>query len=229
MPSIASQKGDVVVRYRYDGGVIEVSLIGIPLGIALGIAVANAAEWLLHRYVLHGRGRRKGSFWNFHYFEHHRAARRAEGHDPAYEQSPFGWHAQGKEALGLVALVVPVLAIVPFAPFFSATLIWSGFDYYRKHRRAHLDPAWARRHLPWHYDHHMGPDQDANWCVTYPWFDQIMGTRRPYVGTPRETMDLERRGRALAARARQTGTSEAEESFGVGAPARTLDEREASA
>ena len=38
-----------------------------------------------------------------------------------------------------------------------------------------------------HYDHHMGADQDANWCVTRPWFDWIMGTRKPYAFTLKET------------------------------------------
>lgn len=28
-----------------------------------------------------------------------------------------------------------------------------------------------------HYDHHMNASQHANWCVTKPWFDYIMGTR----------------------------------------------------
>jgi hypothetical protein len=31
--------------------------------------------------------------------------------------------------------------------------------------------------MPHHYDHHMGSNQDANWCVSYPWFDWILGTR----------------------------------------------------
>ena len=44
------------------------------------------------------------------------------------------------------------------------------------HRRAHLQPEWARK-IPWHYDHHMNSNQDANWCVTKPWFDYLMGTR----------------------------------------------------
>ncbi len=61
--------------------------------------------------------------------------------------------------------------------------------------------AWARARLPWHYDHHMGPDQDATWCVTRPWFDVVMGTRNPYVGTPRETRDEARRALLRAERA----------------------------
>jgi len=40
----------------------------------------------------------------------------------------------------------------------------------------------------WH-DHHMGPNQEANWCVTQPWFDYVMGTRELYAGTPREARD----------------------------------------
>jgi sterol desaturase/sphingolipid hydroxylase (fatty acid hydroxylase superfamily) len=170
------------------------------IGIPLGLLTANAAEWLIHKHVLHGKGRKKDSFWSFHYHEHHGAARRTGGRDAAYERSPFAWNAQGKELLGLVGLGVPVVALFPVAPFFVGTLVWSGVDYYRKHKRAHLDPAWAREHLSWHYDHHMGPSQEANWCVTHPWFDQIMGTRVPYVGTETEQRDIARRARAAQAR-----------------------------
>lgn len=34
-----------------------------------------------------------------------------------------------------------------------------------------------KKRIPWHYDHHMTSNQNANWCVTKPWFDYIMGTR----------------------------------------------------
>lgn len=34
------------------------------------------------------------------------------------------------------------------------------------HRRSHLEPEWAKKRIPWHYDHHMNSNQDANWCVT---------------------------------------------------------------
>lgn len=45
------------------------------------------------------------------------------------------------------------------------------------HKKSHLDPEYARTRIPWHYDHHMNANQNANWCVTRPWFDYIMGTR----------------------------------------------------
>ena len=58
--------------------------------------------------------------------------------------------------------------------------------YWHVHRKSHLDPAWARANLPWHVDHHLGPDQHANWCVTWPGMDYLLGTRKPWVGTRAE-------------------------------------------
>lgn len=172
-------------------------MIGIPVGLAL----ANASEWVIHKYILHGLGKRRSSYWSFHWHEHHRNARRNEHLDETYQRSLLGWHAQSKEALGLVGMAVMVAPLFPVAPFFTGTLWYSMLNYYRVHKRAHQDPGWARTHLAWHYDHHMGPDQDANWCVTRPWFDNLMGTRVPYAGTEREAADIARRERRAAARA----------------------------
>ncbi len=79
------------------------------------------------------------------------------------------------------------------APFFVATLAYCGYAFHKRHMRAHLDPAWGRESMPWHYDHHMGPDQDMNWGIVRPWFDELMGTRARYAGTAREARDIERR------------------------------------
>ncbi|MFT5430711.1 MAG: sterol desaturase/sphingolipid hydroxylase (fatty acid hydroxylase superfamily) [Myxococcota bacterium] len=162
------------------------------IGIPLGLLYANASEWLIHKYLLHGLGRDKESFWAFHWHDHHKAVRRNGHHDPNYERSPFGLHSQGKEAFALAAVTAAHLPLAPVAPFFTATVVYSAVNYYRKHKRSHLDPEWARENLPWHYDHHMGPNQDSNWGVTRPWFDQLMGTREPYVGTEREARDIQR-------------------------------------
>ena len=163
------------------------------IGIPLGLAYANAAEWLIHKYVLHGMGKKKTSSWAFHWHEHHKLSRKNDFQDPSYLRSVWGWHAQGKEALGVVALTATHVPLFPVAPFFTATLVYSAWNYHRVHKRAHLDPEWARENLTWHYDHHMGADQDANWCVTRPWFDKLMKTRKPYAFT-----DAERRDRAPA-------------------------------
>jgi sterol desaturase/sphingolipid hydroxylase (fatty acid hydroxylase superfamily) len=162
------------------------------IGFPIGLLASNAAEWLVHKYVLHGLGTKKKSFWSFHWHEHHGQSRRNAFRDDDYERAPFGLHAQGKELYGLLGLSAAVTPLLAVAPFFCAAVWVSSYHYYRVHKRAHLDPDWARAHLPWHYDHHMGPNQHANWCVTFPLFDHLLGTRVPYVGSEREAQDRAR-------------------------------------
>ncbi|HEY1086710.1 MAG TPA: hypothetical protein VGE37_03410 [Archangium sp.] len=154
------------------------------IGIPLGLAAANAGEWLIHKHWLHGLGRNKKSFWAFHWHEHHREAYRNDMIDPQYERSVFTWSPQGKEALALVLGAVALAPAFPVAPFFTGTVWYSMARYYRLHKKSHQDPAWAKEHLPWHADHHLGRDQNANWCVTHPWFDYVMQTRKPYADDP---------------------------------------------
>ena len=147
------------------------------LGIPLGLLTANAVEWGMHKYVLHGMGKKRGTFWAFHFHEHHREVREHGYYDPNYERFPLGMHAQGKEAWALIASAVAVTPLFPVAPFFVGTLWYSSLNYYRVHKKSHMNPAWGEQRVPWHFDHHMGNNPGANWCVTRPWFDYIMGTR----------------------------------------------------
>ena len=163
------------------------------LGFPLGLLYMNLGEWLVHRYVLHGLGRRRDSFWAFHWHEHHKHSRRFAMGDPDYDRSVFGAHAQGKEAGALVVAALAHLPLIRRAPWFTAAVLLSIANYYRVHRRSHRDPAWAREHLPWHYDHHMAPNQDANWGVSHDWFDRILGTRERWVGTDGERAQREKR------------------------------------
>jgi len=154
------------------------------LGIPMGLAASNAGEWFIHKYWLHGLGRNKKSFWAFHWHEHHREAYRNDMVDPQYQRSLFTWSPQGKEALALVVGAAAMAPVFPVAPFFTGTVWYRMWRYYQEHKKSHLDPAWARDHLPWHVDHHLGKDQNANWCVTHPWFDYVMQTRKPYSEDP---------------------------------------------
>ena len=178
------------------------------IGIPLGIAYSNASEWLIHKYVLHGLGRDKKNFWAFHWHEHHKKARTHDMFDDQYNGSLLSavmkgeWNAKTKEAAGLILAALAHAPLLPVAPFFTLTVWACSANYYRVHKRAHLDPAWARDHLPWHVDHHMGKNQDANWGVTWPLFDWILQTREKYTGTDAEKADLARkaeRAQALAA------------------------------
>ncbi len=168
------------------------------IGIPLGLLTANGVEWWVHKHWLHGRGKNRDSFWSFHWHDHHRNVRRSGHHDVDYTQ-PF-WRStpRFKEVVSLVGSAVAIAPLFPVAPFFVGTLWYANANYYRKHKKSHLDIEWARTHLPWHYDHHMGPDQNQNWCVTRPWFDHLMGTRVPYLGTPRAARDDARRAARAA-------------------------------
>lgn len=150
------------------------------IGIPIGLLYANAGEWLIHKYVLHGLGKNPKSFWSFHWHDHHRSSRRFGMSDPQYEGSIFRWGPRSKEAVGLLGLAALHAPLFPFAPFFTGTVLLSIANYYRVHAKSHRDPEWARAHLRWHVDHHLGKKQDQNWCVTYPFFDWVMGTRQSY-------------------------------------------------
>jgi sterol desaturase/sphingolipid hydroxylase (fatty acid hydroxylase superfamily) len=194
-------------REPFDGsGGQEVVMLGIPLG----LLYANASEWVIHKYVLHGpEAKKPGGDWSFHWLEHHRNVRIKDFRDPAYEKPLTEWNAQTKEVAALIAAGLLHAPLFPIAPFFTATLWYSMVNYYRVHKRSHLDPEWAREHLPWHYDHHMGVDQDKNWCVTRPWWDIVMGTRVPHIGTERDRKEQEIRAKKRARAAAAIDPSEA--------------------
>src|SRR5690606_12690413 len=101
-------KGDhVVTVWRLALHLARFRMIGIPLG----LAYANAGEWLVHKYVLHGLGRKRSSYWSFHWLEHHRVSRLRDFYDPDYERSLLGWNAQSKEALALTGAAVAHLPL----------------------------------------------------------------------------------------------------------------------
>lgn len=179
------------------------------LGVPLGLLYANAIEWGTHKYILHGWGKKRASFWSFHWHDHHRNVRRNEHYDEGYRQHLLGWHSQSKEVLALAGIGVVHAPLFAVTPVLGSTLFYCLVRYYVVHRRAHLDPDWARDHLPWHYDHHMGPNQDANWCVTWPWFDHLMGTREYYHGTARARQDRVKRAALAAKRAARAAAREA--------------------
>lgn len=154
-------------------------MIGIPLGLLYG----NAAEWFLHKHVLHGLGKKKKSLFRFHWHAHHKNARSKDMIDEEYFKPFLKSGHPKKELVALLALAATHLPLLPLFPFFTLTSYYCAYNYYRIHKKAHVDVKWCKKHVPWHYDHHMAPNQDANWCVTRPWFDNIMKTRELYLGT----------------------------------------------
>ena len=152
-------------------------------GFIAGLIIANGFEWIAHKYVLHGTHRvgqprfspvpdSMKSHW-----EHHREVRKTDFSDYGYVEGILNWRTRN-EIMSL-AVTVGVFAplFYPVSKGMSLAVFYSAANYYYVHRRAHLEPEWAKKTIPWHYDHHMNSNQDANWCVTKPWFDYILGTR----------------------------------------------------
>lgn len=152
-------------------------------GFLFGLVVANGFEWLAHKYILHGIHRTGKSRYSpvpesmKSHWEHHREVRKASFHDYGYVEGIANWRTKNEiMSLAVVATVAGGL-FYPVSKGMAAAAVYSACNYYYIHRRAHLEPNWAMNKIPWHYDHHMNANQDANWCVTKPWFDYILGTR----------------------------------------------------
>ena len=147
---------------------------------------AQLMEWVLHKYVLHGIGKKRDAPFSFHFHEHHRASRTQLFQDDHYKENPWGWNAAGKETYSLIGLAILHLPLAVVFPFFWLGSVLSAVRYFHAHRKAHLDPEWCKRTIPWHYDHHMGTDQNSNWGVRSQMFDRLLGTRVVYAGTKKE-------------------------------------------
>lgn len=149
------------------------------LQFVLGFVYVNLLEWLIHKYILHGLGKKKGSFFSFHWHRHHARCRRYGFHDSDYVE-PFKWETTGKEVAGLLLLVLIHSPLAWFFPwFYVASAIGAGL-YYFCHAISHIHPELGKRFFKHHFDHHMGTNQDANWCVSYPLWDRIFRTRVKY-------------------------------------------------
>ncbi len=152
-------------------------MLNFSLQIVLALLYTNLGEWLFHKLILHGLGKNPGSMWAFHLQEHHAVCKQNEMLDPGYRRLKLSvWNPQTKELTVFAVLFLAHAPLLGFYPVFCLAVYASLALYYFKHRKAHLDPAWAKAHLNWHYQHHMRPNS-GNWCVTWPWFDMLLGTR----------------------------------------------------
>ena len=152
-------------------------MISAIVQIVLAFLYANLFEWLWHKYVFHGLGKKKDSRFSSHWRKHHRDVRKSGGFDEDYRTFTGIKDNPMPEVfeLSLAALLHSPLFFI--FPFFAGTLWVHAAAYFLIHRKSHLDLGWAKKWVPWHYDHHMGKNQDANWCVTLPVWDHILGTR----------------------------------------------------
>jgi hypothetical protein len=132
--------------------------------LVLGLLYANLLEWIFHKHVLHNFGKRKDSKFHFH-MEHH-----AVSANHGMRDSP-SLH----EAFYLFLLSIAHSWLLYFAIWFYIGAVSGGILYWMVHTKAHTDPDWMLDWVFWHYAHHAWYT-NANWCVTYPLFDIILGT-----------------------------------------------------
>jgi sterol desaturase/sphingolipid hydroxylase (fatty acid hydroxylase superfamily) len=142
-----------------------------------GIVLGSLIEWCAHKYLLHNF--RKRIFSHSHFSVHHRNCRKNDFYDADYECFPPKSFDGGLMELALLASAVVVALPLAFVSFW----LWFGLLahaalYYYVHRKCHIDVEWGKKWLPWHYEHHMGAEQNANWGVTNPVFDHLFGTRK---------------------------------------------------
>ncbi len=154
------------------------------VGFAAGLLLANGFEWYAHKHLLHGISKERGqprysptpksmtSHWT-----HHKFVRTTNFRDHGYEEGLSNDRTRN-ELIAVITVAAAMTAITWKINKGLAVSHWyCAANYFLTHRKAHLDPEYAKKRIPWHYDHHMNSQQDANWCVTRPWFDYIMGTR----------------------------------------------------
>jgi hypothetical protein len=153
------------------------------LGIPVGFVVANAVEWIFHKYILHGLGKKKNSVWSQHWHVHHRTARKNNMVDEDYKR-PIIDMLDSYEFKAVFGGGLIVLPLVTKFPWFVTTVWICGAAYYIIHRQSHLDSSWAKKWVPWHHQHHCGKNQDKNWNITVPLMDYVMGTRQIDVAVP---------------------------------------------
>jgi hypothetical protein len=141
-----------------------------------GILYANLIEWLAHKYILHGLGKKKKSFFSFHWSYHHRISRKLGMYDPSYLESSFSSN-RWKEVCGILLLMVihtPVVFILSY--FTIATWVYA-LLYLYLHKKCHIDVKWCKKYMPWHYRHHLGKNQDSDFNVVFPIVDYLFNTR----------------------------------------------------
>lgn len=147
--------------------ILDILLIGT------GMIIGNGMEWCIHKWVLHGLGKKKNSFFH-HHWEHHRECRRGRLNGDSSYSSLFT-SMMSKEGFGLL-----FLAVITYPMSWLSMTVYIGMLiqlvlYFVIHRWIHMHPEYASFLFPWHDKHHI-VDQNSSWCVTYPLWDKILGT-----------------------------------------------------
>ena len=118
------------------------------------------------------KGRSRFAF----HWKHHGIARRNGNKDLDYKLKLW----QNETKLGVAAMILHAPLFLVF-PTFTLTVLLYASIYLVLHRKSHEHVDLFKKIMPWHYEHHMGRNQNANWCVVVPFMDYVMGTREKWL------------------------------------------------
>ena len=114
----------------------------------LGLFYGNLLEYVIHRYVFHKWGRKKGSIWSYHLRGHHRLAKKQGFVD--LTESPV-------ETVGLIALLIihAPLWLVSIPMLTGVYLYAIAFSFI--HGWMHKHPEISQKWFKWHWESHEKP------------------------------------------------------------------------
>ncbi len=140
------------------------------IGFALGFLYGSFLEYVIHDFLFHRMGRKKGSIFAYHLRGHHVLARKNNFVDLT---------ASRVELYGLFFLVA-----IHFPIFFISLGFWLGITFYALcfkvlHGIQHKYPEFTKKYMVWHWEHHM-KNSNKNFGVVVPWMDYLFNTRKKY-------------------------------------------------
>lgn len=153
-------------------------VINFILSGIIALFFSGLTEWLTHKYILHGLGKKKNSWFHYHW-NHHNISRKNNFYDDDY----IDWIKSKSVRKEIYGLLLVLLSNITWLFVWPMLFIWFCFFtifYFYVHVKAHVKPEWCKKYFGWHWDHHQGTNQDANWCVTFPLWDYILRTRVKY-------------------------------------------------
>ena len=140
------------------------------LGFVFGFLYGSFLEYVIHDFLFHRMGRKKGSIFSYHLKGHHALARRNNFVDLTLSRVEY---------YGLILLCLIHLPII-----FISVGFWFGVTLYAIafkiiHGLQHRYPDFTKKYMKWHWDHHM-KSSNKNFGVVVPWMDYLFGTRKKY-------------------------------------------------
>ena len=155
-------------------------MLSVLLQLCGGWVYGHFFEYAVHRWLLHGPGRKKGKLLSFHFTKHHKNARQNFFRDRDYDRPLERGNSANKEIVSLIFLTFIHIPFIFYLPWFFAMVLFSVCSYYYHHRKSHSHPEWAKKKIPWHWEHHMGKNQNLNFGIRSDFFDRLLGTREDY-------------------------------------------------